>query len=115
MLRPRDSLGRLGGDEFAMLFPGVGETTAGVVLERLRDALAGTAPASIGYGCFPGDGDTAEELFGRADRRLYAAKADLPRERRTEAVELQWATAEVGSSAGARPRPHPPSSSATPV
>ena len=70
VLRPRDSLGRLGGDEFAMLFPGVGETTVGVVLERVRDALAGSAPASIGYGCFPGDGDTAEELFGRADRRL---------------------------------------------
>ena len=82
VLRPRDSLGRLGGDEFAVLLPGVGETHGGVVLERLRDALAGSAPASIGHSCFPDDGASAEELFGRADRRLYSAKADLPRERR---------------------------------
>jgi len=93
VLRSHDLLGRLGGDEFAVLFPGAGETSVGILVDRLRDALAGGVPASIGYSCFPDDGDTAGELFGVADRRLYAAKAQLPRERRNEALELRWSTA----------------------
>jgi diguanylate cyclase (GGDEF)-like protein len=93
VLRPHDSLGRLGGDEFAVLFPGAGETDFKVVVDRLRDALTGSVPASIGHSCFPGDGDSPEALFGHADRRLYAAKAELPRERRNDALELRWATA----------------------
>ena len=93
VLRPHDSLGRLGGDEFALLCPGAGEPNVTIVLDRLTDALTGSVPASIGHSCFPSDGDNPEALFVHADRRLYSAKADLPRERRNDALELAWATA----------------------
>jgi diguanylate cyclase (GGDEF)-like protein/putative nucleotidyltransferase with HDIG domain len=92
VLRPHDSLGRLGGDEFAVLFPGAGEADAETVAGRLRDALAGRVPASIGHSCFPADGATAEELFVLADRRLYVAKARPGRARRDERLALRWAT-----------------------
>jgi diguanylate cyclase (GGDEF)-like protein len=81
VLRPLDSIGRLGGDEFAVLCPGAGEASAEVVVSRLRNALAGRVPASIGYSRYPTDGLGAEELFKRADARLYAAKAEQSRNR----------------------------------
>jgi diguanylate cyclase (GGDEF)-like protein/putative nucleotidyltransferase with HDIG domain len=93
VLRPMDAVGRLGGDEFAVLFTGAGEADAEVVLGRLREALGDEVPASIGYSCFPADGVGSEQLFKRADTRLYAAKADRPRERGEEAIELSWAAA----------------------
>jgi diguanylate cyclase (GGDEF)-like protein len=93
VLRPLDVVGRLGGDEFAVLFPGAGQAHADVLVDRLRDALAGRVPASFGYSCFPADGGNAEELFKQADLRLYAAKAELPRQRDDKALELIWATA----------------------
>jgi diguanylate cyclase (GGDEF)-like protein len=93
VLRPLDVVGRLGGDEFAVLFPGAGQAHAEVLVDRLRDALAGRVPASFGYSCFPADGGNAEELFKQADLRLYAAKAELPRQRDDKALELIWATA----------------------
>jgi diguanylate cyclase (GGDEF)-like protein len=91
VLRPLDSLGRLGGDEFAVLFPGAGEPQAGALVDRLHAALAGRVSASIGYSCFPADGPDAEELFRQADLRLYAAKAQRPRERGDEALGLRLA------------------------
>jgi diguanylate cyclase (GGDEF)-like protein/putative nucleotidyltransferase with HDIG domain len=91
VLRPMDAVGRLGGDEFAVLFPGVGGTDAQVAVDRLCDALADLAPASIGHSCFPADGVSPEELSKQADLRLYAAKAK--RGRREETLELSWAAA----------------------
>jgi diguanylate cyclase (GGDEF)-like protein/putative nucleotidyltransferase with HDIG domain len=93
VLRPMDAVGRLGGDEFAVLFPGVGEADAQLVVDRLGDALADIVPASIGHSCFPVDGITPEELSRQADLRLYAAKATRERGRDEEALELSWAAA----------------------
>jgi diguanylate cyclase (GGDEF)-like protein/putative nucleotidyltransferase with HDIG domain len=93
VLRPLDVVGRLGGDEFAVLFPGAGHANAEVLVDRLRDALAGRVPASFGYSCFPADGVHLEELFNHADVRLYAAKAESPRQREDRTLELIWATA----------------------
>jgi diguanylate cyclase (GGDEF)-like protein len=93
VLRPLDVVGRLGGDEFAVLFPGAGQANADGLVDRLRDALAGRVAASFGYSCFPADGVTSAELFKEADVRLYAAKAELPRRGKDEALELMWATA----------------------
>jgi diguanylate cyclase (GGDEF)-like protein/putative nucleotidyltransferase with HDIG domain len=92
-LRPMDAVGRLGGDEFAVLFPRAGSADAQLAVERLRDALAEIAPASIGYSCFPGDGASLGELSKRADLRLYADKARRHRRREGETLELSWAAA----------------------
>jgi diguanylate cyclase (GGDEF)-like protein len=92
VLRPLDVVGRLGGDEFAVLFPGAGQANSDDLVGRLRDALAGRVPASFGYSCFPADGVHPEELFNHADVRLYAAKAQRPRQR-DRTLELIWATA----------------------
>ena len=57
-----------------MLCPGAGDADAEVLVSRLRQALAGRVPVSIGWSRYPGNGSTAEELFKQADARLYAAK-----------------------------------------
>jgi predicted signal transduction protein with EAL and GGDEF domain len=88
-----DAVGRLVGDEFAVLFPGAGEPDAGVIVGRLRAALANHVPASIGHGCFPADGVTSRELLDQADRELYAVKGPRTRKRGEASVELSWATA----------------------
>jgi diguanylate cyclase (GGDEF)-like protein len=73
-LRTHDAAGRLGGDEFALVLGGTGPDGAAVVVDRLRSSLDGTAPASIGYACFPSEGSTLAELSSVADARLYADK-----------------------------------------
>jgi diguanylate cyclase (GGDEF)-like protein/putative nucleotidyltransferase with HDIG domain len=93
VLRPTDAVGRLGGDEFAVLFPRTGDLEAQLAMARLQDALADLAPASIGYGCFPADGVSAEELSKHADLRLYSAKAKQQSGTKEGALELSWATA----------------------
>src|SRR5579859_1981131 len=94
MLRPTDAIGRLGGDEFAVLFPSATEFDVESILTRLREALAGQAPASIGHSCFPPDGLTAQELLDHADRRLYGAKALRAGHRGQRLqLELSWAAA----------------------
>ena len=45
------------------------------VADRAGLALSVAAPASCGLATHPGDGTTADELFSRADARVYAAKA----------------------------------------
>jgi diguanylate cyclase (GGDEF)-like protein len=77
VLRPLDSIGRIGGDEFAVVCSAIGGGAGPAsIAGRLRAALAGHVPASIGHSSFPTDGASADELFRRADMRLYAAKAN---------------------------------------
>lgn len=81
--RGSDLLFRFGGDEFVLLLPGTGSEQAVLLAERLVVAVrsvpfAGDPPlslsVSIGFAtALPGE-DSAEELFARADRHLYAAK-----------------------------------------
>jgi diguanylate cyclase (GGDEF)-like protein/putative nucleotidyltransferase with HDIG domain len=93
VVRPMDAVGRLGGDEFAVLFPRTGEAEARAALHRLDDALADLVPASIGYSCYPADGDSLEGLSKQADLRLYVAKAQRQRGPKEGALELSWASA----------------------
>jgi len=84
--RASDVIARYGGEEFLIVFPEIEPATALSRIARFRAAFAATpavlpAPAgeaaltfSIGVAAWPGDGETAADLIGRADERLFAAK-----------------------------------------
>ncbi len=83
-LREVDFFGRYGGEEFVILMPETRAADAIQVLDDVRAALADTAfnyrkepltiTVSLGISEFR-EGDSANEVFGRADQALYAAKA----------------------------------------
>jgi diguanylate cyclase (GGDEF)-like protein len=72
-LRATDMLARYGGEEFALALPGCDLSDATVLIERLRGATPAEQTVSAGLAVWDGD-ESAEALFGRADRALYAAK-----------------------------------------
>lgn len=81
-VRSVDFAARYGGEEFAVVLPQVDTAGLELIAERIRTNVeALPAPAdganvtvSIGGAMFTADGATREELFRRADERLYAAK-----------------------------------------
>ncbi|HEY7883912.1 MAG TPA: diguanylate cyclase [Cellvibrionaceae bacterium] len=83
-LREVDFFGRYGGEEFVILLPETTAEQALSALDKIRAAIAKTGfsykeqplevTVSIGIAEFSSE-DTAESLFERADRALYAAKA----------------------------------------
>lgn len=78
-LRGSDLVCRWGGDEFIILLPETEREAAGVLAERLRDAVArsgrcGGATISLGVACYPIDGRDYDGLVANADRALYASK-----------------------------------------
>ncbi|MGA7342456.1 MAG: HD domain-containing phosphohydrolase [Terracidiphilus sp.] len=88
---PDDVIARMGGDEFALLFPSVDASTAGCQLEKLDAAVQRACiglridvniSSSIGIAYFPDDGESAEELLGKADREMYLSKRSFYREGR---------------------------------
>lgn len=84
-VRTGDLVGRFGGEEFVVLLPGAELENAAIVAERLRANVEALDPvgangkfrvtASLGVASVPGDAATPDELIGKADRALYAAKA----------------------------------------
>ena len=77
--------GRWGDDEFVVAFPGEDSSTIGGVMQRVQDDIRqlrltdarGTpfvATISVGLGCSPHDGTSAEELAMCAEQRLGEAK-----------------------------------------
>jgi diguanylate cyclase (GGDEF)-like protein len=77
-LRPGDVLGRLGGDEFAALLPQTDAEQARHAGQRLQLALSARISACVGVACADRDGTDAEQLYRRADERLYDAKRGRP-------------------------------------
>ena len=83
-VRAIDTVARLGGDEFAMILPFLDEpATAEELAKRLIAAIGQplrigekscSVGISIGIAIFPQDAQTVEELLGKADIALYAAK-----------------------------------------
>ena len=82
-VRAGDVVARLGGDELAVLLPGSDAARATELAEALRVAAADLAPPgfrageltlSLGVAAGAGELDPVD-LMGRADQRLYAAKA----------------------------------------
>src|SRR5262249_21934390 len=76
LMRHSDLLYRYGGDEFILLLPGTNDQQAIQIAERLLEGVrayifSGNPPLSltlsIGCASFPESGQTAEQLFERAD------------------------------------------------
>jgi len=100
------SVARMGGEEFAVLLPGAGAAEAASVAARILDAVRAAGvetaggevhvSASAGVATLAGGLLSADELYARADRAMYAAKeagrdriavwADAPAEVEVEAV-----------------------------
>jgi diguanylate cyclase (GGDEF)-like protein len=83
-LREHDTLARLGGDKFVLCLPRAGAEAAAEVAERLRTSLempltldehTVDVTAGVGIASFPAHATSADQLLGRAELAMYAAKA----------------------------------------
>jgi diguanylate cyclase (GGDEF)-like protein/putative nucleotidyltransferase with HDIG domain len=84
-LRQMDVLARYAGDEFVAIMPMASSDVAAMVAERIRAAVESykfpvrtgkttQIGVSIGIGCFPDDGETADQLLMTADRNMQRDK-----------------------------------------
>lgn len=74
LLAPAATLARYGGEEFAIVLPGVSEGPGITVVERLRELTPDGQSFSAGIAQWDGLEEPGQ-VFARADRRLYEAKA----------------------------------------
>jgi len=84
MLRSYDIIGRIGGEEFMVITPGLDLPEAGLLAERLRQAIAGEriseggvlvkVTVSAGVATMAEQDDSVQALIKRADLALYQAK-----------------------------------------
>jgi diguanylate cyclase (GGDEF)-like protein len=87
--REIDTAARYGGDEFVLILPETDSEAAQGVAARISERLKNDdeEPAisvSAGTAIYPQDGRTIDELFGAADRTLYAAKDSSKRKLRLQ-------------------------------
>ncbi len=85
-VRASDTVARIGGDEFVVMLPDTREVEgARALADNLKSAVSAPIQfgdiqlhvgVSIGIGRFPDHGATPEDLMGRADEAMYAAKSD---------------------------------------
>ena len=83
---PEYTVARLGGDEFVVLLPDLNHPEdAAVIAQRINQTMSMPITiedteifpsASIGISVYPTDGDNETDLLKRADRAMYAVKAE---------------------------------------
>lgn len=83
-LRREDILARIGGEEFAVLLPEIAIDGARITAEKIRSIVQGTplkheedliaCTVSLGVAALAADDASPEDLYKRADVRLYEAK-----------------------------------------
>ncbi|MCH7796199.1 MAG: diguanylate cyclase, partial [Proteobacteria bacterium] len=111
-IRDFDLLARYGGEEFVVIMPSTPPDPAAMVAERLRQRLAAQPfeisgsdqalpiTASLGVATTTDPTETSQNLLGRADAALYAAKdAGRNRVRSADAPEDGEASAEPMNAA----------------
>ena len=85
----QDVLARYGGDEFLVILEKAGLEEAEAAAQRVRNAILNYDPGllhvrlgalrlgvSVGYACFPADGQDCTTLISTADLRMYQDKTD---------------------------------------
>lgn len=83
LVRRRDSFGRIGGEEFMLILPDTTLSQGELIIERILTTVRNSRPIlnapGFSYTCSAGlaefhPGETARELYARADEALYHAK-----------------------------------------
>lgn len=83
LVRRRDSFGRIGGEEFMLILPDTSLSQGEMIIERILQAVRNARPIEampgFSYTCSAGlvamhGGETAREVYSRADAALYEAK-----------------------------------------
>jgi diguanylate cyclase (GGDEF)-like protein len=83
---PKDRVARIAGDEFALLTELPAEQIVALAARTNRTLAPESLSVTFGATSCPEDGQTAAELFHKADDRLFAAK--LVRENRATVIAL---------------------------
>jgi diguanylate cyclase (GGDEF)-like protein len=92
--RVTDMTARIGGDEFVILLPETGYEAAQTVIRKLQDELCSAMKGnnwdvtfSIGMSTYEIPPESVDEMIGRPDRLMYAAKKEGPNLLKSERVE----------------------------
>jgi diguanylate cyclase (GGDEF)-like protein len=106
-VRTEDIVARYGGDEFLVVLQNAGSEDAEAMSDRLQAAVAKYDPGlvhpklgslhlgvSVGYACFPNDGDDCAALLSSADARMFGDKTERKLGRLADVIRPEEETAD---------------------